>query len=795
MTYQDMILEVSDTETTHDGDKRIGTFKVRVLTSPAGDMPSGDAVIVEYDDKDLQSTLDKLDRRELDTEGLIRLGRTLAALLLPITAKDGATSVREFFARSRVKLGPDIGLRMRLRLPPDLAVLPWEYAYIERTGGSGMDGFLALDPRIAIVRHETLAAPVAETALSGDIKIVTAFAEAGGLDDLDLDEEMNLLKEALQGVDGIRIEPCPQATLSKLQPLLPGAGIFHFAGHGDFTRQMGAKPGTYAGVGFLAFGDERIDAEQMGLNLRGQGIRLAVLAGCHTGRRDGISVWSGIAPALVKMEIPAVVANQYTITDKCAVAFSHQFYQALAGGLSIERAVSAGRIAAYNADKSGRDWGVPVLYLRAADGQLFYGAAHPTARERCRKAAEADVAVRANEVNVKVGTVSGGQVIGEQVNRRAGDTIHGNQMNVAAGGQVSNNTGVSGTANFYGPVTINQGNTGAPSSAGTPHDPSRDDVASTNTGLRLLLELRKEPEVADVVSRSKEVFEGTYRQTEKLGVFKTVHDALHEIEFRCLRPIEHSKRTDPLRLFQRDFKSIADRIKKAIQNEHVNYALRRELVEQLEAVAIAFQEAVLCQETSDCHQRLIGELKVLLSGFLARLNSGITDAAEELKLDRLVGLMKAVQEKVSGAGPVLDKKLAPFLQGINALQRLRDELSMRVSEHTHLQCLDSKLRTVCTGKNLPGTLGREWGRVIQTRSRLQPPFFPEFEEVNHELLALEALVTEAVTKGNEQEALDSMREYFGIVAIAFRGEDTSLKEFCSRLSKVSLPLNAILEVC
>lgn len=409
MNYQDIVLEVSDAEMQRDGDKRIGTFKVRVLASPAGEMSPGDAVIVEYDDKGLQATLGKLDRRELDPEGLTALGRTLAALLLPITAKNGSPTVREFFARSLVKLGQDGGLRMRLRLPPDLAVLPWEYAYVERAGGSGMDGFLALDPRIALVRHEMLGAPVTEPALNGDIKIVAAFTKAEGLPDLDLDEEMNLMNQAVRGLAGIRIEPCRQATLQKLQPFLTGAGVFHFAGHGDFTRQMGAKPGTYTGIGSLAFEDERIDAEQMGLNLRGQGIRLAVLAGCHTGRRDGVSVWSGIAPALVKMEIPAVVANQYTITDKCAIAFSHQFYQSLAGGLPLERAISAGRIAAYNADKTGRDWGVPVLYLRASDGQLFSGAADIAARERCRKAAEVDVALRAKEVAV------GGVLVGADV--------------------------------------------------------------------------------------------------------------------------------------------------------------------------------------------------------------------------------------------------------------------------------------------------------------------------------------------------------------------------------------------
>ncbi|WP_295396824.1 CHAT domain-containing protein [uncultured Thiodictyon sp.] len=594
MKYDDMTLEVSDVSTRTEEDKRLNAFKVRVLASSVGDMAPGDAVAVEYDDKDLQSNLAKLDRRELDAAGLAALGRTLAALLLPISAQGGETTVREFFARSLVKLGPDAGLRLRLRLPPDapdLAVIPWEYAYVERAGGGGIDGFLALDPRIAIVRHEVLDAPVSEPVMSGDIKVVVALAEAEGLGDLNLDDEMKFLNEALRGLPGIRVEPCRQATLQKLQPLLVGAGVFHFAGHGDFTRKMGAKPGTYTGVGFLAIGDERIDAEQMGINLHGQGIRLAVLGGCNTGRRDGISVWSGIAPALVKAEIPAVVANQYKILDKCAVAFSHQFYQALAGGLPIERAVSVGRIAAYNADKTGRDWGVPVLYLRAADGQLFAGAADPQARERSKQAAEADVKVRASavkaggvlvgadvhrmvdgklavavsvagtvlgkvvggdfgrleggsatvqldvgevgpgasvvggkfdtlggggsrrpsspttakpspveikdwgkeltsldqeegiellhvlqsgprlrgeaktaalsaDVDVGVGSATGGHVIGTQFNQREGDTVHGTQVNVASGGQGSVNTGISGPVNITGPVTFIQGPTG-----------------------------------------------------------------------------------------------------------------------------------------------------------------------------------------------------------------------------------------------------------------------------------------------------------------------------------------------
>ena len=437
MRYEELTLELSGAM-VRDDDRRVGRYRVRVLQSPAGEMTPEQAVLVEYDDKDLQRSLDKLDRRELDRSGLVSLGRTLAALLLPTTRVGGAQSVRDLFALSRARIGRDDGLRVRLRVPPELSVIPWEYIFVDREDAEAMDGFLALDPRVSIVRHEALAMAVDPPKLAGDIKVVTALASPDGLPDLDLDAESKLVAEALDKIPGLRVETCRKATLDTLQPLLPGAGIFHFAGHGEFARTMGARPGTYKGKGSLAFQDALVDAEQAGINLRGHGVRVALLAGCHTAHRDGFSVWSGVAPALVKAEIPAVVANQYSILDVCALAFTRAFYQALAGGLPIDRAVTAGRIAAYNKDKDGRDWGVAVLYLRAGDGQLFEGASNPKTRESVRRGAEADVSVRAGEIK------AGGVLVGAEAERvlqgkltvkvDVGGTVLGDVRGVKVGG-------------------------------------------------------------------------------------------------------------------------------------------------------------------------------------------------------------------------------------------------------------------------------------------------------------------------------------------------------------------------
>jgi len=405
MPYQDMIIEAAGATLERTPDKqRIGRFSVRVLGSPAGEMKPEEAVPVSYDDKQLQLSLQQLETRALDKAGLIALGRALALLLLPPRQGGAGTGVRELLAASLDQVGPDDGVRLRLRLPPQLAALPWEYVYVDRAGGGeGMDGFLMLDPRVAIARHEALPAPPSLPLTSGPLKVIAALASAEGLPQLDLSKEASDLKAAFDGEAGIAPVFLEDATLDEILAAIPGAAIFHFAGHGVFSRQMGDLPGTYTGAGKLALYDQAVDAEQLGINLRGNGVRLAVLGGCETGRRDGVNVWSGIAPALVKQQIPAVLANQLPIKDACAIAFSKQFYGALVGGLPIERAVAAGRIAAYNADKDGRDWGVPVLYMRDADGVLFGGAADAGVRDQA--AARAKVVIEQHVTEVAAGAV------------------------------------------------------------------------------------------------------------------------------------------------------------------------------------------------------------------------------------------------------------------------------------------------------------------------------------------------------------------------------------------------------
>src|SRR5262249_40878839 len=161
-----------------------------------------------------------------------------------------------------------------------LATLPWEYMYVDRANSDGMDGFLALNPRVAIVRHEVMPRSSPLELVKGTIKVVAAMASPGDLQKLDLAKEEGDLRQAL-AQPGIEAEYVQQAPLDTILGKLSGASVFHFAGHGLFTTAQGATPGTYTSESQLAFFDRRVNAETLAVNLTGKGVRLALLEACE----------------------------------------------------------------------------------------------------------------------------------------------------------------------------------------------------------------------------------------------------------------------------------------------------------------------------------------------------------------------------------------------------------------------------------------------------------------------------------------------------------------------------------
>jgi hypothetical protein len=419
--YRDFILIVECSGPDADGSPEQVT--VSVFDSPVGQGERKEQVRIPASLAQMERWLDsrRLDR---DLSKQIELGETIAAVLLPPYA-------RKMFGESLVRLPADEGLRVRLRVGETLANIPWEFAYIQRTAGErAADGFLALDPRVSIVRHEALAVPGDWFETPASRRVLVAMASPKPYEKYpkleSLPQEQQQIRKALDavgGVDAVFLPTFAEAdaggnpgvTVKQLaEALMERADVFHFSGHGEFARELT----TQEGEGALLFSDASgeafpVSAAKLAELLKSKGVRLAVLGACEGGRRDGKNAWSGVAAALLRVGIPAVVAMQYTIDDKLAAAFMTSFYKALVAGRLVDEAVAAGRMAirleAANFQEDIRDWGVPVLYLRSPEGAVFNPVSNDAAARQAGEGTEAVVEQRVRTLE-KAGRMIGAVV-------------------------------------------------------------------------------------------------------------------------------------------------------------------------------------------------------------------------------------------------------------------------------------------------------------------------------------------------------------------------------------------------
>jgi TPR repeat protein len=264
------------------------------------------------------------------------------------------------------------GSRLRIRLhlgeTPELADLPWEYLYQSRR-----KRFLARSDYFPVVRYFDLPGKQKPLAVTPPLRVLVMLSNPSDVESLEVEDEYKKLKEAVKALEEeklLAVERLGRATLGALQERLrkDSYHIFHFIGHGQFdpvTKQS-----------FLALEHENgrmrlVSGVDIGSYLSDEhSLRLAILNACEGGRASVNDATSGVAQSLVLQGIPAVIAMQFEVSDKAAIALAGGFYEALADNYPVDAALSEARKAIHAAD-CGVEWGTPVLYLHAPDGRIF----------------------------------------------------------------------------------------------------------------------------------------------------------------------------------------------------------------------------------------------------------------------------------------------------------------------------------------------------------------------------------------------------------------------------------------
>lgn len=275
------------------------------------------------------------------------------------------------------------GVRLHLRFDAreaataPLLPLPWELS--QDPLGESFYGPSALTPILRVLE-------VPQVRPAGSIprplRVLLVAPQPKGALGLEVGEEARAIQEAFQGSDVVEIERLPRARLDDLRDHLrnalrrspdDGYHILHFMGHGQLD------PAT--GEGCLVFEDQesqrrRVSGRVLATQLRDfrDTLRLVVVNACHSGAQrggEGRDPFAGVAAALVRDGLPAVVAMQLPISDTAAVAFARAFYRQVANSEPVEVAVALGRQAILEVEPHTFEWAVPALFSRLRDGRLF----------------------------------------------------------------------------------------------------------------------------------------------------------------------------------------------------------------------------------------------------------------------------------------------------------------------------------------------------------------------------------------------------------------------------------------
>lgn len=333
---------------------RRGTSFPFAARSPGGQatgklhLPTDDAVY--------QQLMNRLTALDTNEAMLGQIGQILFRALFQGQAK-------EIYVGSQSILQEDQGLRIKLNIAAgenEVAALPWELLNDPDRGPLAL-----LDMPVVRYLPQPIRIPTLKTTLP--LKILLTGAQTPP--PTQIERELAEIEKTLANL-GSQVQYViePHLTTSILRKRLrEGFHVWHFVGHGSFIDE-----GTTATLRFEdEHGDlDEISATQLGIMLN-RSVRLILLDACESGKL-ATDPFRSIAPALIRAQVPAVVAMQFPVSQDSTRAFAREFYGALTEGFPIDACVTEARKAIVDvAGLRNPDWGIPVVYTRAPDGKLF----------------------------------------------------------------------------------------------------------------------------------------------------------------------------------------------------------------------------------------------------------------------------------------------------------------------------------------------------------------------------------------------------------------------------------------
>lgn len=332
-------------------------------------------------------------------------------------------------------------------------------------------------------------------------------------------------------------------------------------------------------------------------------------------------------------------------------------------------------------------------------------------------------------------------------------------------------------------------------------------VDRVNRGIEALIALKELPIVQEVVGHFRADFVGASKQIQLLKKYKSLHEALHRLQFKMgtIEEVIESAQTN-----QRAARSLAMHgielaplSKKARQQAQGLPGAQNELAWiDLFDDCIATMNRASTQVLSfeDLHDLITGLDRLM--GELPRINSLLANVAFTLPLDNLVQAMariaKHLQER-AGPRDAAPQQITGDLTSLGLLQPLLVDL---VSQHFEWQWIDREL--VAAAKLFRDEYGpkakmpkKKW-REFRTRFMQlcdQHPQDAWSKDLRDRLLLWEQSPLSLPPTKDETDASDSaFDEFHGACRSRFFEVDDELNALSGRLTELGTPLNSLLSV-
>ncbi|MDZ4702139.1 MAG: CHAT domain-containing protein [Rhodothermales bacterium] len=294
------------------------------------------------------------------------LGRTLFDSLFggAIRARVEAPGTIDAPRRIIVQIDPN-----DRRMAP-LLRLPWELACAPDTGE-----YLSLSETTTLFRYMDVGHADTPASVMLPLRVLAVLSSPSDEAPLDLATERRKIEASWGMCSGVEVEFLEEATRSALEKRLVERSyqVLHYMGHGAFNDATGEGALVMeddAGKRMLVSG-----TELAGIVASAETLQLVYLNACNTAQSSedaSHNVFAGVAAALSATgAVPAVLAMQFSISDRAAIVFAEHFYKAIVDEQPADVAVAGARRALVEAHPGTLEWVTPVLYMRSLSGRLF----------------------------------------------------------------------------------------------------------------------------------------------------------------------------------------------------------------------------------------------------------------------------------------------------------------------------------------------------------------------------------------------------------------------------------------